>query len=713
MTSRRKNPGAKGRYRFAFDIGGTFTDLVLIEENGRVVVGKCLTTVDAIHRSVIDGLRELLDRDSIDPGLIKEVVSGATTLVTNLIIQRKGARTGLITTSGFADVLEIGREIRYDNYDLRARFPEPLVPRELRTEVSERIDAQGNILLELDSGQARDAVTQLERLGCEAIAICLLHSYRNAAHEEQIRDIVFATFPKMFVSLSSEILPEIREYERTVATVLNAYVRPFVGQYLHNLEKALRELGINAELYMMQSNGGIISREFAERVPLRMLESGPAAGALAATHLSAQNRVRNVLSFDMGGTTAKACVVTRHQPAVTTEFETARIHRFKKGSGFPVRLPVIDLIEIGAGGGSIAYIDEKGLMKVGPQSAGAEPGPACYGLGGKAPTVTDADLLLGYLGAESFLGGKMRLHPDLSAKAVENDLAQPLGLSVPEAASGVYRIVSESMAAAIKIHAAEKGIDVRQYALVAFGGAGPVHARELARRLHLRTVIVPVNSGVFSAFGLLVAPVRFDSVQTYYAKLADIEWNGMEAVFGELENRALAVLGRMGIPANQTAFRRSADMRYVGQGYEVTVPLPDRRQPRATMTQEVVTSFHRVYSERFGHHLDDVPAEVLSWRLDAIHANDVIPTNRLRTTRRTAGSLRPYSHRAVYDLERRRFIKTPVYRHTELQLGNRIAGPAIIEQAESTAVIGLKDTCMLDPHGNLVLTIAPASVLRR
>ena len=518
--------------------------------------------------------------------------------------------------------------------------------------------------------------------------------------------------PKMFVSLSSEILPEIREYERTVATVLNAYVRPFVGRYLETLERGLQELGVDADLYIMQSNGGIISREFAERVPLRMLESGPAAGVLAATHLSKQNNIQNVLSFDMGGTTAKACVITRSEPAITTKFETARIHRFKKGSGFPVRLPVIDLIEIGAGGGSIAYVDEKGLMKVGPQSAGAEPGPACYGLGGEAPTVTDADLLLGYLGAESFLGGKMPLYPQLAVAAVQTHLAEPLRLSLHEAASGVYRIVSESMAAAMKIHAAEKGVDVRQYALVAFGGAGPVHAREVARRLHIQKVIVPANSGVLSAVGLLVAPVRFDSVQTHYAKLGEIDWGGVTKIFSELNDRAFSVLGRMGIRTTDAVLLRSADMRYVGQGYEVTVPLPGNRRLGTPMAKELVASFHRVYSERFGHYLDDVPAEVLSWRLNAIHLNHSNRRNGALSTRKGEARARPYAHRSVYDLDRRRFVRTPVYRYADLHLGNRISGPAIVEQVESTAVIGPRDSCSLDRNGNLHLTISPATAVR-
>jgi N-methylhydantoinase A len=694
------------QYRFAFDIGGTFTDLVLIDERDRVVAGKCLTTTDGIHRSVVEGLRSLLDEHGIAPSSIAEVVSGATTLVTNLIIERKGALTALITTRGFGDVLEIGREIRYDNYDLRARKPDALIGRDLRFEVEERIDARGEILTPLGVASVRECVAEIQRRGCQTVAVCLLHSYRNPVHEQAIGEIVSEMAPEMFVSLSSDILPEIREYERTVATALNAYVRPFVGEYLRQLEDALREIGVIADLYIMQSNGGIISREFAERVPLRMLESGPAAGALAAAHLSACNKVGDVLAFDMGGTTAKACVIWNNEPAVTTEFETARIHRFKKGSGFPVRLPVIDLIEIGAGGGSIAYVDDTGLMKVGPQSAGADPGPACYGRNGTLPTVTDADLLLGYLGADSFLGGKMALYPELAKTAVQTHLCEPLKLKLHEAAAGIYRIVGESMAAAMKIHAAERGIDVRQFSLVAFGGAGPVHAREVARRLHVRHVIVPVNSGVFSAFGLLVAPVRFDSVQTYYAKLAELDWRGVNGIFSHLGERAFSVLGKMGIRSREATLIRSADMRYVGQGYEVTVPLPVTKKTGAAMTSALTESFHRVYAERFGHFLDDVPAEVLSWRLNAIHGDHSRRTNGV-VKKRTSAAARPYARRDVYDLDRGTFVRTRVFRHTDLRPGDRIAGPAIIEQVESTAVLGARDSCTLDAHRNLHLTIAP------
>ena len=696
---------SKSQYRFAFDIGGTFTDLVLLGPGNVVFAGKCLTTPD-IDRSVIAGLRALLEEHAIDPGAIGEVVSGGTTLVTNLIIERKGARTGLITTSGFADVIEIGREIRYDNYDLRARRPDPLVPRELRFEVDERLDARGTVLRPLDEASVERAVAAIEAQGCRTVAVCLLHSYRSPLHEERIRDIIAVRSPGMSVSLSSEILPEIREYERTVATVLNAYVQPFVGQYLATLEEALRRLGINANLYVMQSNGGVISREFAERVPLRMLESGPAAGALAAADLSKGTDLQDVVAFDMGGTTAKACVITRNEPSITTEFETARAHRFKKGSGFPVRLPVIDLIEIGAGGGSIAYTDEKGLMKVGPRSAGAEPGPACYGSGGELPTVTDADLLLGYLAAESFLGGKMPLYREAAERAVSVHLCKPLGLSLEEAASGVYRIVGESMAAAMKIHAAEKGVDIRHYALIAFGGAGPVHAREVARRLHVQRIIVPNNSGVLSAVGLLVAPVRFDSVRTHYAKVAEVDWPSVNAIWSELGGEAAEVLGRMGIGTADTILMKSADMRYVGQGYEVTVPMPESARSGAARTQQLVKAFHEVYAERFGHFLKDAPAEILSWRVNALHWNHGTSRNGSRDGRVRASHPKPHSTRRVYDQERKRFVSAHVFRYSELRSGDKIAGPAVIEQVESTAVIGRGDTCTVDNHGNLHLAIA-------
>jgi N-methylhydantoinase A/oxoprolinase/acetone carboxylase beta subunit len=699
-ATRSKAAGAGCPYRFAFDIGGTFTDLVIMGPDGRLAAGKCLTRPSAISAAVSDGLARLLTREAIPAAQVREVVSGATTLVTNLIIERRGAATGLITTRGFRDVLEIRREFRYDVYDLSATFPEPLVPRWLRLEVNERVDRDGAVLVPLDPEEARQAILTLREAGVDSLAVCLLHSYRNPVHERLIGEVAAALAPGLSVSLSCDVLPELREYERTTAAVLNAYVRPFIGRYFEELERMLRELGIEATLHMMQSNGGVISREFAERFPIRMLESGPAAGALAGAHLGRQARIPDLLCFDMGGTTAKACLVSEGRPDITTEFETARAHRFKKGSGFPVKLPVIDLIEIGAGGGSIAHIDTTGLMKVGPRSAGASPGPACYGLGGEEPTVTDADLLLGYLDPDYFLGGEMPLDPERAERAVQSRVAERLGISVTEAASGIYRIVSENMAAAAKIHAAEKGRDIRGCTLLTFGGAGPVHAREVARRTGITRVLVPLNAGVLSAIGLLVAPVQVDSVKTGFMRLGEFDRKKVDEVFGEMEAQALTTLTRMGIPARQVAFERSADMRYVGQGYEIMVPL---REGSLGDPSRLLQAFYRTYTRCFGRHLTNVAVEALSWRLTA-RWQTAIAQRRLPPGRHR-GAAPPKGQRRAYFAEIGRRVMVPVYDHYALEPGTSIGGPAIVEQRESTAVVGPRDRVTVDPRRNLLLSV--------
>lgn len=704
--SGRHPPTRRGSrpYRFAFDIGGTFTDLVMMGPGGTLAAGKCLTRPAAISQAVSEGLARLLTREGIPAADVREVVSGATTLVTNLIIERRGAATGLITTRGFRDVLEIRREYRYDVYDLTATFPEPLVPRWLRLEVNERIDRDGAVLTPLDPDEVGQVVVALRDAGVQALGVCLLHSFRNPVHERLIREVAAAVAPELSVSLSCDVLPELREYERSTAVVLNAYVRPFIGRYFQELEQMLRALGIEATLHIMQSNGGVISREFAERFPIRMLESGPAAGALAGAHLGRQARVPDLLCFDMGGTTAKACLVSDGRPDITTEFETARAHRFKKGSGFPVKLPVVDLIEIGAGGGSIAYIDTTGLMKVGPRSAGASPGPACYGLGGEEPTVTDADLLLGYLDPDYFLGGEMPLYPDRAVRAIRSHVAERLGVDVTEAANGIYRIVSENMAAAAKIHAAEKGKDIRGYTLLAFGGAGPVHAREVARRTGIGRVLVPLNAGVLSAIGLLVAPVQVDAVKSGFMRLAEFDRKKVDEIFAEMEAHALATLTRMGIAAQDVVFERSADMRYVGQGYEVTVPLSDGnlRDP-----ERLVKAFYTTYTRHFGRHLTNVAVEALSWRVNARWQAST------PSRRRPAGHARhraapPKGRRRTYFSEIGKLVVTPVYDHYTLEPGMSVSGPAIVEQRESTTVVGPHDRLTVDPQLNLLLSVKAA-----
>lgn len=691
------------RYRFAFDIGGTFTDLVLAGSDGAVLTCKVLSRHGDIVAPIIDGLQRILEKARAGPGHVDEVVAGATTVVTNLIIERKGARTGLIATRGFRDVIEIGRELRYDVYDLAACNPEPIVPRGLRAEVTERVDHRGAVLCAPGDDEIEQCVRQLADGGAQSIAVCLLHAYRNPANEERVRAVARRVAPSLPLSLSSQIVSEIREYERTVATVLNAYVMPVVGSYLGRIESGLAAIGVHATLRIMQSNGGIISREFAERVPIRMLESGPAAGALGACLSARRCNTPDLLSFDMGGTTAKACLISGGEPEITTEFETARVRRFKKGSGLPVRLPIIDLIEIGAGGGSIASVQTTGLLKVGPHSAGSDPGPACYGLGGVEPTVTDAALLLGYLDPAGSLSGAVVLRPELAEQAIGERIAAPLGMSVIDAASGIHRIVCEHMAAAARIHAAEKGKDIRRYTLLAFGGAGPIHAREVARRIGCREILVPANAGVFSAVGLLEAPVKVDMVRTFYARLSAIDWAGIEALYADMAQRLRTELEAAGVPEDAIVYRRSADLRYVGQGFEVNAAMPQSLQDAAT--SDVAARFHEAYERQYAHRLTDQAIEALNWRLEATARVDWPDM----LCRPDAGStMAPARTRAVFFPDAGRFVETTVLAEDALADGASRDGPALIEQAGSTVVAGPGDRFAMDRDGNIRLTLGAA-----
>ena len=693
-------------YRFAFDIGGTFTDLVLIGSDGRVLTAKVLTGVGDVITPIRASLETMLSTHGIAIGQIADVVVGATTAVTNLIIERKGAVTGLITTAGFRDVIEIARELRFDLYNLLAPGPDPVVPRALRREIDERVDAAGQVVRPARDAQIEEVLRALVADGVQAVAVCLLHSFSNPAHEQRVKEIARRVAPGLAISLSCEVSGEIREYERTVATVLNACAMPMVGPYLGAIEDGLRAMGLNATLHIMQSNGGVISRDLGERMPIRMLESGPAAGALGAAFAARQADTPNVMAFDMGGTTAKACLVTGGRPNITTEFEAARQQRFKKGSGLPVRLPTIDLIEIGAGGGSIARVDETGLLKVGPTSAGSSPGPACYGLGGQYPTVTDAALLLGYLEAGGTLSGAVQLRAELAERAIAEHIARPLGMSVIEAANGIHRIVCEHMAVAAKIHAVENGRDIRRYTLLAFGGAGPIHAREVARRSGCAEILVPDNAGVFSAFGLLVAPMKMDLVRTRFTRLATIDWAGIEALFGDMEQVLTRELASAGVPAGRVEFRRSGDMRFVGQGFEVETELAGRLHDG--MLEDVERRFLEAYRARFGNTLTGQRIEIVNWRVEASVPSAISGT--AGATRDAAqGESAARRERQAFFPDINAFVATPVIGIGDLRSGEAAHGPALIEQAGSTIVIGPGDTYMLDAFGNVRISVGARS----
>jgi len=696
-----------GGSRIGVDIGGTFTDLVLVDEaTGAVSVGKLLTTPKEPAQAVEQGVLALLHEAGRDTASVAALIHG-TTLATNALIERKGAKTGLLTTAGFRDALEIGREGRYDMYDLFIDPPAPLVPRHLRLEVRERLSSDGSVLTPLDAASAREAIAALLAQGVEAIAISLLHAYRNPAHELELAALVAEMAPGLPVSRSSEIVPEIREFERTSTTVANVYVMPLMARYLEDLERKIRELGVPGPFYIMLSSGGIATPDTAKRAPIRLVESGPAAGALAAARLARRAGESRMLSFDMGGTTAKACVIDKGEPLVAREFEVARADRFKKGSGLPIRVPVIEMIEIGAGGGSIARIDSLGLLKVGPDSAGADPGPACYAQGGREPTVTDADLVLGYLDPEFFLGGRMRLDVEASRRAIEERVARPLGLGLVEAAWGIHRVVNENMAGAARIHGIERGKDLRAYPLFAFGGAGPVHAWAVGRILRVPRVLVPFGAGAVSAYGLLAAPLAFDFVRTAPQRLDAADWSGINALFTEMEAEGRIVLRGSGLADGDITVRRSAEMRYVGQGHEVEVDVPAGALAPASL-DPLTAAFEAAYRALYSRTPLGVAIEALNWRTVL---SGPPPEFSIETSAQAAAGPGPgdviKKRRPAYFAEAAGYVDTPVYDRYRLIPGARFDGPAIIEERESTTVIGPGARVVVDAR--LTLIAEPAA----
>ncbi len=689
-------------YRVGVDIGGTFTDIFLLSESGaKVAIGKVLTTPRNPAEAVMTGLRTLLAEQHIAWETIAHLVHG-TTLITNAIIERKGAKTGLITTKGFRDALEIGRERRYDIYDISLENPEPLVPRFLRREVTERLDHTGRVLIPLDPDEALTVIRDLVEEGVEAVAVCLLHAFRNPTHEMLIKQLVSESFPQVTCSVSCEVMPEIREYERTSTTVANVYVQPLAKRYVQQLNADLRAGGLPRDMFIMLSNGGITSCEVASAYPIRLIESGPAAGALAAVFHGARQHFDRVISFDMGGTTAKICLIDQGKPLLTTDFEAARVYRFKKGSGLPLKVPVIEMVEIGAGGGSIARVDKMGLLKVGPDSAGAEPGPVCYDRGGEEPTVTDADVVLGYINPGYFLGGKMPLNLAKAKQAIVDKVARPLGVDLVRAAWGIHQVVNENMVNAARIHLVEKGRDPRDYSLIAFGGAGPVHAYRVAERLKLKTLVFPLAAGVTSAFGMLTAPLAFDFVQSYIMTLSKLDFVMLEHMYAEMERRGRVLLETAGV-IGEIRLLRSADMRYLHQGVEIRVPLPAER-----LTREGLPALRRAFNEEYERLYkrlnSEVEIEVVNWRLVVSAPPPVIAlpaplpgSSLLAATRK--------GEREVYLPERNTFVSCGVYDRYRLPIGASFSGPAIVEERECTVVVGVGAQVKIDKELNLLVTL--------
>ncbi|MGH7824119.1 MAG: hydantoinase/oxoprolinase family protein [Candidatus Binatia bacterium] len=685
-------------YRVGIDIGGTFTDMLLVGEDGDAMIGKTLTTPGEPSLAVENALRPALEAGAVKPGEHGTLIHG-TTLVTNALIERKGAPTALLTTAGFRDAVEIGREHRYELYDLNLELPKPLVSRHLRFDVPERMAADGGVLQPLDENFVIRLVTELRDKGIKAIGVSYLHSFRNPAHERRTAEIIAEVAPKIRVSLSSEVVAEIREFQRTSTTLANVYVQERVSDYLAQLQRRLDSIGFVGNFFVMLSSGGIATRETASRFPVRLLESGPAAGAIAAAQAGLLSGHPDLLSFDMGGTTAKLCVIEGGQPLKTHEFEVDRVYRFRKGSGLPVKIPVIDMIEIGAGGGSIARIDSLGLLKVGPDSSGADPGPACYRQGGEEPTVTDADLVLGYLDPDYFLGGAMQLDLEGARRALRR-LADRLDMTVEEAAWGIHQIVNENMANAARAHLGERGKDPRRMPMYAFGGAGPVHGYRVAEILRLPALISPFGAGVGSTFGLLAAPLAFDFVRSAYSRLEEQDWNLANGLLDEMAEEGRRVLESAGLSSDQINYRRTADMRYVGQGHEVSVPLPGGMLQARHLTR-ITEAFEETYQALYGRKGPEVPLEVINWR---VVANGPRPEMNfeLRRDKAKRADARKRA-RLAYFPEAGRYVETAVYDRYALKPGMTFDGPAIVEERESTLIVGARGRARIDEKLNVIL----------
>ena len=667
--------------RLAVDIGGTFTDLA-IEHGSRRTTLKVLTTQAAPELGVIAGVEAILRAAGLGAEDVAIVLHG-TTLATNSIIERKGARTALVTTEGFRDVLAMGNESRYDQYDLNIVLPEPLVPRYLRLTVPERLDNEGRVKLPLDEAAVRALVPVLVREGVESIAVGLLHAFVNPVHERRIREILTAALPDVAISLSSEVSPEMREWERFSTTAANAYVQPMMARYLTRLETGLRTLGLSAPIFLMLSGGGLTTIETACRFPIRLVESGPAGGAIFSADVARQCGLDSVLSFDMGGTTAKICLIDDFKPQTARTFEVARVGRFRKGSGLPLRIPVIEMVEIGAGGGSVAHVDAIGRIGVGPESAGADPGPACYGRGGRHPAVTDANLVLGRYDPGRFAGGTMRLDAEAARSALATDVGGKLGLSTEMAALGVVEMVDENMANAARVHAIESGKSYAGRTLIAFGGGGPVHGFRVAEKIGIDRVLVPSGAGVGSAIGFLRAPVGYEVVRSLYQRFSTFDVTAVNGLLAEMSRAAVEVVaaGSFGAPTRET---RIAFMRYVGQGHEIPVPLPARTL-RADDVAEIRAAYDREYSRFFDRPVPGSDVEIMSYAVLVATVPVVADHAAMALSDAVAVAARVQK---VRDTVTGEVADWAIYDRALLSPGVRLAGPAIIAEDETSTLVG-------------------------
>jgi len=696
-------------FRIGIDIGGTFTDFALIEDSsGEIVIHKQLTSPQDPSQAVLEGIDEILGQRSISIGDVSSVIHGST-LVTNALIERRGAPLGMLVTKGFRDVPDIALETRYDLYDLRIQLPAPLVPRNMRIEVDERVRFDGSVEKAINMAAVDEAVDTLVADGVASIAVCFVHSFTNPRHENAVAERIAERHPGIYVSSSADIFPFMREYERWTTTTMNAFTQPTVDRYLSRIEAGLAQRGFSGLLHIMTSSGGTVTADIARRYPVRMLESGPAAGVLMSNFHGRALGLDRILSFDMGGTTAKGAIVRDGAPLKKYEIEVARVHEFKKGSGLPAKIPVLNMIEIGSGGGSIAEIDARGVIRVGPNSAGADPGPACYGRGGPHPTLTDANLLLGYYDPDHFLGGKMRLDKEAAGSVIQRSVAEPLGLDTVRAAFGIHEVVNEDVARAFRVHASEQGFDYRSACMIAFGGSGPAHAARIARKLRLPRVIFPRGSGVMSAFGMLVSPLAFETARTHRVAHADLDEKQFRAKLDELASLASDYLRQAGVAQQDIVITHKLDMRYVGQGYEIEVELPSGEDHGALLA-ELPVRFARNYAKLFSLSYLREQAEILNWKVEA--RGPVPQMEQLRFSTSSSGAKALKGTRKAFFEEAGGFVDAAVYDRYLLNEADRIVGPAIVEEAECTVVLGPNDSATIDSYGNLVAEI-DAAVLGR
>jgi len=697
--ARRAAPRVE-RARLAADIGGTFTDVVL-ETGGRRHSAKVLTTPRAPEKGMLEGIARVLAQAKLRPADVGVLIHG-TTLATNALIERKGAKTALLTTAGFRDVLEMGYEKRYEHYDLDLELPLPLVPRELRFPVEERITAKGTIRTALDEKSLVQTLKKVKESGVQSVAIGFLHSYVNDAHEKQAADLISRALPGVAVTLSSAVCPEIREYERFSTACANAYVQPLMAGYLDRLERELARGGFACPTYLMTSGGGLTTLETARRFPVRLVESGPAGGAILSAGLARENGFDEVLSFDMGGTTAKICFIGRGRPEQSRRFEVARIWRNLKGSGLPLRVPVTEMVEIGAGGGSIARLDEMRRIQVGPASAGAEPGPACYGRGGTEPTVTDANVVLGRVDPVAFAGGTLQLDSGKSRSTILSRIGTPLGMDASWAAAGIGEIVEENMASAARVHAVERGRSPERCTMIAFGGGAPLHAARLAARLGMRKALVPVDASVGSAVGFLRAPVAFELVRSLQSREDSFDFSRMNLLLKKMQDEATAIVAAGALGA-KLATHRAVEMRYEGQGHEISVPLPARALT-AKDAAKLRADYETRYEAQFGLRIADVPVEFLTWSVNVSTVSEDLKT---KSSNRKKVKAKPNGKRSVFDPRSGRKASVSTYSREKMAPGMQLAGPALVTEPQTTTLVPRGWHCSVTAAGHLLLEKKP------